>query len=34
MTEFVRTQRVGRVLEIVLERPPVNAINNAVSNEL
>ena len=34
MSEFISMQRTGRVLEIVLDRPPANAINRQVSNEL
>lgn len=31
---YVQTQRTGRVLEITMSRPPVNAINRAFSREL
>jgi crotonobetainyl-CoA hydratase len=34
MAQYVRTERRGAVLEVVLDRPPVNAINIQVSNEL
>ncbi len=35
MTEsYVETKRTGRVLEIIMSRPPVNAINRAFSREL
>ena len=34
MSEFVRTQRQGRVLEIIFDRPPVNAINRFASRAL
>ena len=35
MTEtFVETRRTGRVLEVIMNRPPVNAINRAFSREL
>ena len=34
MAEFVRTERRGKVLEVVLDRPPANAINRQTSREL
>lgn len=34
MSDIVKTTRVGRVLEIVFNRPPVNAINTAASKSL
>ena len=34
MSDIVRTERRGKVLEIVFDRPPVNAINNAASRAL
>ncbi|MFO0995231.1 MAG: enoyl-CoA hydratase-related protein [Alphaproteobacteria bacterium] len=34
MAQYVRTERHGGVLEVVLDRPPVNAINLEVSNQL
>ncbi len=34
MTDIVTTTRHGKVLEIIFERPPVNAINRAASRAL
>ena len=34
MSEFVTTERRGKVLEVTLDRPPANAINRQVSREL
>jgi crotonobetainyl-CoA hydratase len=34
MAEIVRTERHGAVLEVILDRPPVNAINDAVSGAI
>ncbi len=34
MSDIVRTTRRGKVLEIVFDRPPVNAINRAASRAL
>ena len=34
MSEAVRTERRGKVLEVTLDRPPVNAIDDATSMEL
>jgi crotonobetainyl-CoA hydratase len=34
MAEIVHTKRDGRVLEIVFDRPPVNAINGMASRAL
>ena len=34
MAEFVHAARKGRVLEIVMDRPPVNAINRQFSEEM
>ena len=34
MSDIVKTTRHGKVLEIVFDRPPVNAINTAASRAL